>query len=192
MKKNKNKKNPYDVSDCRLLGKGNNGEVYELPNGKVIKICFKTKDFKGEYKILQRVKGNKYFPRIYEVGSNYMVRECVHGEGLYDYINKNGINKLLGHNLIEMLKEFKKLKFKKIDLRCRDILVQYDESIKVIDPKGFYSKSRSFPQHLSKGLYSLGKLDSFLEILNEEEPKLYKQWAPQIDNYIKDRNKTKA
>lgn len=191
MEKNKNKKNPYNLSDCKFLGKGNNGEVYLLPNGNAIKICFNTKDFRGEYSILQRVNGNKFFPQIYEVGSNYMVRECVDGEILSRYIKKNGLDGVLAHNIIEMLKEFNKLRFTKIDLRCRDIFVQNDVSLKVIDPKGFYSKRRSFPQHLSKGLYNLGTLDSFLSILNEEEPELYKKWSPKINRYISNRYSSK-
>lgn len=187
IKINENKINPYNLNDCKFLGKGNNGEVYLLPNGNVIKICFNIKDFIGEYSILQKVNGNKYFPRIYEVGSNYMVRECVDGEILLSYIKKNGMSKTLGHNIIKMLKEFNKLKFKKIDLRCRDIFVQSDGSLKVIDPKKFYSKNRNFPQHLSKGLYNLGVLDSFLAILKEEEPELYKKWSPRINDYIVNR-----
>lgn len=192
MDKNKNRKNPYDLSDCIFLGKGNNGEVYLLPSGNVIKICFNTKDFKGEYSILQRVNENKYFPRIYEVGSNYMVREYVDGEILSRYIEKNGINEMLGHNIIKMLKEFKKLRFKKIDIRCRDIFVQFDGSLKAIDSKDFYSKKRSFPQHLSKGLYNLGVLDSFLAILKEEDTKLYKKWSPKINKYINNRYRRKS
>ena len=184
MEKNKNRKNPYNLNDCTFLGKGHNGEVYLLPDGNAIKLCFNTKDFKGEYRILKRVNGNKYFPRIDEVGSNYMVRECVDGEILSSYIKRNGMNETLGYNIIEMLKEFKKLSFKKIDIRCRDIFVQFDGSLKIIDPQNFYSKSRSFPQHLSKGLYNLGVLDSFLEILNDKEPELYKKWSPRVNKYI--------
>jgi serine/threonine protein kinase len=183
-----NKKSPYNLSDCKFLGKGNNGEVYLLPNGNVIKIFFNIKDFKGECSILQSVNGNKYFPKIYEVGSNYMVREYVDGEILPSYLRKNGMNGMLGHSLIEMLKEFNKLRFTKIDLRCRDIFVQFDGSLKVIDPKKFYSKSRSYPQHLSKGLYHFGVLESFLAILNEEEPELYKKWSTKINEYISNRS----
>jgi len=184
VEKNRLKKNPYNLDYCKLLGKGNNGEVYLLPDGNLIKIFFVTKDFVGEYSILEKVNGNKYFPRIYEVGSNYIVRECVQGELLTKYIKKHGMSKSLGHNIIEMLKEFNKLKFVKIDLRCKDIFVQPDGSLKVIDPNKFFTKYRNFPRHLSKGLYKLGVLDSFLEILNAEDQKLYKKWVPKINDYI--------
>lgn len=83
-----------------------------------------------------------------------------------------------------MLKEFQILKFTKIDIRCRDIFVQSDESLKVIDPKKFYAKNRGFPRHLSKGLYKLGVLDTFFITLKEEEPELYEKWFPPIKQYI--------
>lgn len=184
VERNRHKKNPYDLTECKFIGKGNNGEVYLLPNGRVIKIAYKAKSFIGEYTILEKVNGNKYFPRLYEIGSGYMVRECVYGMILSKYIKKNGMNTILAHNIIEMLKEFSRLKFKKIDLRCKDIFVQFDGSLKVIDPKKFYSKNRNFPRHLSKGLYKLGVLDSFFIVLKEDEPELYKKWYPQINKYI--------
>jgi predicted Ser/Thr protein kinase len=181
------KRNRWNLFDCKLIGKGNNGKVYLLPNGKVIKIFFVTKDLEDECSILQKVHKNKYFPRIYEVGSNYFIRECVNGEILSNYISKNGISTSLSHRIIEMLKEFDKLEFKKIDIRCRDIFVQLDGSLKIIDSKSFYTKSRSFPQHLSKGLYNLGVLDTFLATLKEEEPELYRKWKPKINEYISDK-----
>jgi len=186
--KSRNKFNPNDLRDSTFLGRGNNGTVYLLPNHNVIKVFFNNKDFEDEYSILERVNGNKYFPRIYEIGANYIVRECVDGEILSNYIMEHGMNKKLGHNIIKMLKEFEKLKFTRIDIRCRDIFVQPDGSLKVIDSKGFYSNERDFPQHLSKGLYHFGVLDSFLTILKEEDFNLYKEWFPKISSYIKDRN----
>lgn len=184
VEKNKHKENPYDLNDCKFIGKGNNGEVHLLPSGKVIKIAYNAKSFIGEYAILEKVNGNKYFPRIYEIGLNYMVRECVYGTLLSKYIKKNGINTILAHNIIEMLKEFTKLDFKKIDIRCKDIFVQFDGSLKVIDPKKFYSKNRDFPRHLSKGLYKLGALDFFFMVLKEDEPELYKKWYLKTIKYI--------
>lgn len=185
--KKRNKFNPDDLINSTFLGKGNNGSVYSLPHHIVIKIFFNTKDFKDEHSILERVNGNKYFPRIYETGANYIVRDCVDGELLQKYIKKHGMNKKLAYNLIKLLKEFTKLKFTKIDIRCRDIFVQPDGSLKVIDSKGFYTDNRNFPQHLSKGLYKLGVLDFFMKILKEEDPKLYKIWSPKINNYINNR-----
>lgn len=173
-----------NLFECKLLGKGHNGIVYLLPDNKVIKVCYVMKDFHGEAYILKKVKGNKYFPRIYEVGGNYMIRDYVDGITLKSYIKKNGLSRKLTLEIIELLKEFKKLKFRKIDVRCKDVYVQPNGKLMVIDPQKFYSKERDFPRHLSKGLYKLNVLDDFLCILKYEEPSLYKKWAYKIRRYV--------
>src|SRR3712207_7241956 len=35
-----------------------------------------------EYDILRRTKKSKYFPKVYDVGENFIVREMVHGQRL--------------------------------------------------------------------------------------------------------------
>lgn len=115
-----------------------------------------------------------------------MIREYVEGDVLPKYIRKHGFNYELGKKIIELLKEFKILKFTKIDLRCKDIFVQPNGDLKVIDPKKFYTKDRDFPRHLSKGMYKLKILDSFLEVLKKEDPTLFDDWTPKIMNYIKE------
>lgn len=178
-------KNPYDLKECKFLGEGHNGAVYMLPNGDAIKISYTRKAFISEYQILQKVNGNKYFPQIREIGADYMIRECVEGELLSAYIKKNGMKKALAINIIDMLKEFNRLKFKKIDIRCRDLFVQEDGNLRIIDPKKCFSKKRSYPRHLSKGLYKLGVLNYFLEVLQEYDLVLFEKWNKKICSYIR-------
>lgn len=166
-------KNPYDITTLNLLGKGHNGQVYILDKDKVIKISNRLNSFIGEYNILDKVRGNKYFPQIYEIGLDYMIRDYVEGENLYNYIKKNGLNRELSHKIILILKEFKLLKFKKIDVRCKDIYIDSFGNLKIIDPKKFYTKERSYPKHLIKGLKKLNVLDEFLQVLKIEDEVLY-------------------
>ncbi|OPJ62417.1 protein kinase [Clostridium oryzae] len=172
---------------CKSLGKGHNGIVYMLPEKKVIKICFSEKSCRNEYYILKRINNNKYFPRVYGMSGNYMIRDFVDGITLKDYIKKNGLDKGTAVKVIGLLKEFKKLKFKKYDIRCKDIMVTPDNTLMVIDPKKCFSKSRNYPQHLCKGLYNLGALDIFLNVLHENSPELYKKWNDKICKYISTR-----
>lgn len=183
----KNKSRKYqdiNLFNCTFLGKGHNGIVYRLPDGKVIKICYVMKDFYSESDILKKVRGSRYFPKLYEVGGNYMIRDYVDGMPLNKYIKKNGLSRKLVKDIVDLLKEFERLKFKKLDIRCKDVFVEPDGKLMVIDPQKFYTKERNFPQHLSKGLFKLGVLDDFLIILKKEEPKLYKMWADKIRVYI--------
>jgi predicted Ser/Thr protein kinase len=173
-----------NLLNCKLLGKGHNGIVYLLPNGKVIKICFTEKSCRSEYYILSKIKKNKYFPRTYGICGNYMIRDFVEGITLKDYIKRNGMTREIALKVIELLEEFKKLKFAKEDIRCKDIMVRPDGTLMVIDPKKCYSKKRDFPRHLSKGLYKLGVLDAFMSMVKTEKPSLYKRWYKKIEDYI--------
>lgn len=179
---------PFETNllDCKFVGKGRNGVVYQLPDNKIIKICNDIKSFYRECYVLQKVNGNKYFPRIYDIGGNYMIRDYVDGECLKDYIQKKGLSRDIAIKVAEMLEEFEVLNFTKIDIRCKDIYVQRDGSLKIIDPKKCFSKDRSFPSHLSKGFNRLGVLPFFLKVLKEEKPLLYSRWSDDIESYIKE------
>lgn len=170
----------FDLRDCKYLGEGHNGIVYMLPDGRVIKIFKEAGNCKKEYLILKGASGSKYFPKVYYRGGNYIIRDYVGGECAKDYIKRNGLSKKLSLSLIGLLEEFKRLKFTKLDIRCRDLFVQDDESVIVIDPKSSYSRSVDFPRHLSKGLKKLNVLDSFLEVVKSERPELYDLWSARL------------
>ncbi|MDF2505324.1 MULTISPECIES: serine/threonine-protein kinase [Clostridium] len=175
-----------NLLQCMVLGKGHNGIVYLLPDGKVIKVCFTEESCRGEYYILSKVNGNKYFPKVYGRCGNYMIRDYVGGTSLKDYIKEYGFNRELAIKIILLFEEFDKLKFRKRDIRCKDIFVQPDGTVKVIDPKKCYSKDRDFPKHLSKGLEKLEVLDYFMDIVKEKRPKLYKRWFHKVREYIRE------
>ncbi|MFZ5968506.1 MAG: protein kinase [Bacillota bacterium] len=178
-----------NIDDCEFLGEGHNGIVYRLPEDKVIKICFTEVRCLKEYSILRRVNNSEYFPRVYGMSRNYMIRDYVNGVNLKDYIRDHGMSKDLAIRIMDLIEEFKKLKFLKEDVRCKDIFVQPNGSLMVIDPKRFYTKKRDFPRHLSKGLYKLGVLETFLSFVKEERPSLYAQWHKSIDAYITQKKK---
>jgi predicted Ser/Thr protein kinase len=184
----------FDVNllDCKLLGKGHNGIVFMLPEGNVIKICFDAKSCKKEYYILNKIRNNKYFPRVYGMAGNYMIRDYVEGIPLKDYIKEYGLDKNLSIKIIDLFEEFNKLKFSKLDIRSKDIMINPEGNLMVIDPKKCYSKKRDFPRHLSKGLYKLGVLDSFMAVVKEERPSLYKKWNKKVQEYIKEKQEEYA
>lgn len=173
-----------DLLDCKPLGEGHNGIIYLLPEGKVIKICNSIKSCMNEYELLRRIRKNKYFPKVYGMMGNYMIRDYVDGVPLNKYIKKHGLDRELSLRIIQLLEEFRKLHFSKLDIRCKDIMVCPDRCLMVIDPKKFYTKERNYPKHLSKGLYRLGALDAFMEVVRKERPKLYKKWDGSIKEYI--------
>jgi RIO-like serine/threonine protein kinase len=113
---------------------------------------------------------------MYDYDEHYIVRDYVGGEPLSKYIKENSINKNIVLSLIELLEEFVRLGFTKLDVRCRDLMIQPNGNIMVIDPKSSYTRNMGYPRHLMKGLKKLGALDEFIDILKQERPDLYEMW----------------
>ncbi len=166
------------------LGQGNNGIVYELPGNKVIKIFLNPKVCDDESSILLKTNGSRFFPKIDKKGENYIIRDKVEGERLDYYIKQNGLSYELIDKIYSLLKEFKKLKFKKLDIRCKDILVTDLNEIKIIDPKKSYHRKVDFPRHLMKGLKRLEVLDVFLERIRIIDPKKAYYWESRFAQYL--------
>lgn len=181
---NEDYKNNFGINldNCTLLGEGNHGKVYLISSDRVIKICKDSKSCIFESFILTRTSGSKHFPRIYDYDEHYIVRDYVGGEPLTQYIKEQGINKDIILSLIELLEEFESLGFTKLDIRCRDLMIQPDGNIVVIDPKSSYTRKMGYPRHLMKGLKKLGALDKFIDILKQERPDLYELWKKNAES----------
>ena len=171
--------------DAKLLGEGHNGIVYEVPGNKAIKIFTDKNICKSEADILYKVKKSKYFPRIYKNGEYYILREMVNGKRLDHYIQENGLSQQLIYNLYRLINEFKDLKFTKLDARCRDIYVNENERVKVIDPKQCYKRKFDYPRHLMKGLEGIDCLEIFLSGIYSIDKKTAQEWNKKIDQYFK-------
>lgn len=170
--------------EATYLGQGNNGIVYELPEKKAIKIFLTQKVCNDESNILLNTNGSRYFPRIYKRGKLYIVRDMVEGERLDDYIKKNGLSKKLIRNIYSLLQEFKRLKFKKLDIRCKDIYVSINEELMIIDPKKAYKRRVDYPRHLMKGMKRIGILEEFLLGISEIDKEKAFMWEEKFQEYI--------
>ncbi|WP_373898622.1 protein kinase [Haloimpatiens sp. FM7315] len=172
------------LKKAKYIGKGHNGIIYMLPDGKIIKIFIDPKVCDDEYFILKKAYKSKYFPKVHSYGKYYIIRDYVKGKRLDSYIKKHGLDRKISSNLIKLIKEFKKLGFTRLDIRCKDLYVQEDLSIMVIDPKNNYSKEVAYPRHLMKGLSKINVLDEFLSVVKEEEPEFYELWDYRIKKYL--------
>lgn len=159
-----------------FLGQGNNGVVYRLPQNMVIKLFAEKKVYMDEVCTFRRTNGSKFFPRVKSYGSLYILRDMVEGIRLDKYIKKYGLSDKLVKNIYNMLKEFKRLKFLKIDCRCKDVYVGTNMKLMMIDPKKCYRKKRNFPRHLLKGLGKLEILEDFFKYLEKIDIKKSREW----------------
>lgn len=178
------------LKNATKLGEGHNGVVFLFENGDTIKFFRRHDAWLDESYILKKVKGSKFFPHIREVGDNYIVRDYVGGERLDKYLKSNKMDKTLAKELYAMILEFERLKFKRLDIRCKDIF--YDTKtckVMIIDPKKNYSKKVSYPRHLMKGIYKKDALKDFLEIIKSIDPKRGRHWEMKIEGYLKSNKK---
>ena len=169
--------------EAKLLGEGHNGIVYEVPGNRAIKIFTDKNVCKSEAEILYRVKKSKYFPRIYKNGDYYILRDMVNGIRLDDHIKENGLSQQLIYNLYRLINEFKSLKFTKLDARCRDIYVNKNERLMVIDPKQCYRRKVDYPRHLMKGLDGIDVLEEFLRGIYIIDKRRGSEWEYKINQY---------
>jgi hypothetical protein len=169
-------------SEC--LGKGNNGVVYRIDEHTIIKIFNDKKVCQKEYEVLRRSRKCSSFPKVYDSGKHYIIRDYVDGIRLDKYLNKYNFNLELTKSIVSLIKDFKKLHYRKIDIRCKDLYVQKDFSIKVIDPKNNFDRHIPYPRHLMKGIHKRNRLEEFLFFVREIEPQLYEYWSNNIVIYL--------
>ena len=99
------------------------------------------------------------------------------------YIKENGLSQQLIYNLYRLINEFKALKFTKLDARCRDIYVNKNERLMVIDPKQCYRRKVDYPRHLMKGLDGIDVLEEFLRGIYIIDKRRGSEWEQKINQY---------
>ena len=176
------------LKEAELLGEGHNGVVFLIKNNKAIKIFRRMSVWKDESSILKRVRKSRFFPRIYEAKPGYIIREYVYGVRLDKYLRRGNLDEELCKELYLMILEFERLGFKRIDIRCKDIYIQDDYTLKIIDPKNNYKKRVSFPRHLFKGLFKRDELNRFLNYVAEIDEKRAHIWREKFEIYAEDKN----
>lgn len=176
--------------EADYLGQGNNGIVYELPDKKAIKIFLRKKVCNDEGSILTKTNGSKYFPRLYKKGKLYVIRDLVEGSRLDKYIKHNGLSEILITNIFDLLLEFERLRFKRLDIRCKDIYVLDNGRLMIIDPKKAYVRNVNYPRHLMKGLNKIGVLEKFFEGIRKIDSKKAVSWELKFKRYCEIANST--
>lgn len=186
--KNLSHKIEESLRKSSFLGEGHNGVVFLLEENKVIKIFRRVNVWKDESSILKRVGKSRFFPKMYECKEGYIVREYVEGVRLDKYLRRDSLDESLCKELYLMILDFEKLGFKRIDIRCKDIYIQNNYTLKIIDPKNNYKKRVSYPRHLFKGLYKRNELDRFLDYLFKVDKKRAVVWKNKFEEYAERKN----
>lgn len=172
-----------ELRNSQYIGQGHNGIIFKLSDGKIVKFFRKLTAWEDESYILKRVSDSRYFPKIYRDGPGYIIREYVKGVRLDKYLINNNIDDIICKELYDMIKEFESLNFTRLDIRCKDLFIQDDYSIKIIDPKNNYKRIVRYPRHLMKGLEKRDALDYFLDYVKKRNFRDYVYWKYKFGNY---------
>ncbi len=170
---------PYE-----FIGKGCQGAVFKLSPKKCVKVYTNERDRAKEQKVLEMAASSKFFPNLIESGKRHIVMEYIDGTTLEAYLKKEKkISKDITRQIIQLLKELKRLRIPRRDLKLRHIILTTDHQIKLIDHVNSFIKKRN-PKKLFIGLKRLHLLSSFLNQVKELDLNLYNDWEKSMRYYF--------
>lgn len=168
-------------SSLIMMGKGRQGAVFQLTDAICIKVFGNAEDCDREYQALSMGQNTNLFPKLYGKGPLYIAMEIIRGVDLREYLQSQPLTEALSAKLIEMLITFKSIGYERIDHHKRQIYLQPDGSLKVIDVARTIWRDRVYP-YPRKLLTSLGEENKavFLSHVRAMAPELYQEWLHYI------------
>lgn len=160
-----------------MIGKGKQGAVFKISPERCVKIFPDPERCLNESLVLKAAQDANIVPKLFEVGTNYIVMEYINGPSLEQYLKSKGfLPENITKKIVFILKEMKRLKFSRLDARLRHFLMNEKEEMIVIDHANSFIKKDAQPTQLFRDLNELGLLTSFLEQVKQLDPETYMEW----------------
>lgn len=166
----------YDFGKLKVIGKGTQGIVYKIDSERCIKIFKSAVACKGEVEALQLAQKNRHFPKLFEFGDKYIIREYVKGIPLDKYLEKEPLTLEWSIKIVDLYDALKEVGFHRLDTVLFHIYVTKGGLLKMIDPAKSLKLSIVYPKRLLKGLWKLGYQKIFLNHVKAVRPELYRLW----------------
>lgn len=168
-------------SPLLMIGKGRQGAVFSISDDICMKVFGNEEDCDREHYALSLGQQTNLFPLIYAKGTSFIVMELIKGVDLREYLQSKPLTPQLSYKLIQLLITFKTIGFERIDHHKRQIILQHDGNIKVIDVARTVWRDRVYP-YPRKLLTSLGEENKaiFMSHVQEMAPELYEEWVHYI------------
>jgi predicted Ser/Thr protein kinase len=167
------KEHGYDLKILQCIGFGMHGKVYKIDNTKCIKIFKKTEVCRKEIETLAMAQGNSFFPKLYDFGERFIVREFVRGVELDRYLKDHPLTVDISENIINVYKALIEVGYTRHDTALLHIFIDEDMSLRVIDTAKAMTYTTKYPKLILSDLNSLGYKDLFLEHVKELDYELY-------------------
>lgn len=168
------KEHGYDLKKLKYIGKGRHGVVYKIDEHKCLKIFKERRTCEKEIETLAMAQGSSFFPKLYDFGEKFIVREFVEGIELDKYLKDNPLTFELSKKIIEVYRALGEVGYKRQDTVLLHILIDENENLRVIDTAKAMSTTTKYPKLILTDLKKLGYKEIFLEHVKEINPELYK------------------
>lgn len=129
-----------------------------------------------------------HFPKLYEFGTNHIIREYVNGIELNEYLFKENLTPHMSNKLIELYEAMVNVGYLRKDTAIFHIFVLPDGNLKLIDTAKAMKKKSAIPNLLISGLEELGYKEDFFNFLKSNRPDLFDKWI----NYSRKKYKKKC
>ena len=148
--------NLLNPQSWNYLAEGDSGEIYKFIIGQNTRIPFVKEDVilkPGSYVLkllkdsdklstkginfLKKLSKKKLIPEIYAIGPYFIIMKYVFGTTLLDLIGDihPGTLERIFHNLYNIVEEYHELGYAHGDLHLKNILIDHDNNVHLIDPK---------------------------------------------------------
>jgi RIO-like serine/threonine protein kinase len=173
----------YDIDKLECIGRGIHGKVYKIDSKRCIKIFKKVEFYEKELETLRMVQNDEHFPKLYEWGDRYIVREYIEGIELDKYLKDNLLTPIISIKLIDLYEAIVKAGFSRHDTMLFHIFITQDGTFKMIDTARVMKEKCTYPKLIIKGLKDLGCRDEFLDHVKLLRPELYVKWIDPIKSH---------
>ncbi|HEX2955076.1 MAG TPA: hypothetical protein VHR47_13985 [Bacillota bacterium] len=158
------------------IGEGIQGKVYLIDAERCVKIYKKTKYFHRELECLKMGAGEAFFPKIIEVGDEFIIREYIPGLELNKHLKNHPLTATIAQQLLDLFHCLERLHFRRLDVRLDHIILTPEGNLRLIDPANLMHMREDYPKRMLKGLDEVGCRDEFLAYVDVREPKLAMLW----------------
>lgn len=172
----------HNPTNLKLIGKGTQGAVFQLSEDRCVKFYVSPNAAAKEGKALEAVKELNIAPRLYEVGSNYVIMEYLKGPTLKEYLKKTKkMPESFTKQIIMIRKELKRVGFIRIKTSIGHFIVTEGEILKAIDHSDGLTMNDPYNPKMFRDLKKLSLLHEFLEQAKRIDPESYEDWKRNID-----------
>lgn len=168
------------LNELKLLGQGTQGRVYRINDHKCIKIFKSRQVCSDEFKTLMMAQGDLHFPKLYGVGENYIIRECINGIELNRYLRENPMTQSIALGIIGLYESLIKVGYSRLDTAIFHIFITPTGELKLIDTSKALKKSTAYPGLILRGLEEVGCREEFLRYVKLLRPELINIWNTSI------------